>query len=97
MAAQKMYSSSITIEKSPMIPPFDPPATPRRIELPAGHQKTRECRAFSCPVILEQDAVLMVRHGTGIRADIYRPKTEKSVPAIVMWGPYGKSGNGNWR
>lgn len=27
-------------------------------------------------------------------ADIYRPKTETKVPAIMMWGPYGKSGSG---
>ncbi|GAB1216248.1 hypothetical protein ATERTT37_005457 [Aspergillus terreus] len=35
-----------------------------------------------------------LRGGTEIRVDIYRPKTEKKVPAIIMWGPYGKSGNG---
>lgn len=94
MAVAKTESLPITIEKSPMIPPSNPPASPISIELPSGHRKTEECRAFPCSVILEQDAVLVIRHGTGIRADIYRPNTEKKVPAIIMWGPYGKSGNG---
>jgi Predicted acyl esterases len=82
------------IQKTPMIPPSNPPASERRTELPAGHKKAENFRAFSCPVILEEDAVLTVRHGTKIRVDIYRPKTEKKVPAIVSWGPYGKSGKG---
>ncbi|KAL1869038.1 hypothetical protein Plec18167_008041 [Paecilomyces lecythidis] len=35
-----------------------------------------------------------MRDGVKLRADIYRPKTDDKVPAIIMWGPYGKSGNG---
>ncbi|KAG2419537.1 hypothetical protein HFD88_004333 [Aspergillus terreus] len=94
MALEKMLSAPVTIQKCPMIPPSSPPARSRTVELPAGHKRTEECRALPCPVILEQDAVLTVRGGTEIRVDIYRPKTEKKVPAIIMWGPYGKSGNG---
>jgi len=89
-----MHTAPDMIQKSPMIPPPGSPATSERIELLAGHRKAEECRAFPCSIILERDAVVMVRQGAAIRADIYRPKTEEKVPAIIMWGPYGKSGNG---
>lgn len=95
MASGKI--GSVTIQKCPMINPTHPPASPQTIELPAGHKKTEECRPFPCPVILEQDTIITVRDGTRLRADIYRPKTEEKVPAIIMWGPYGKSGNGQFK
>ncbi|KAJ0416228.1 Alpha/Beta hydrolase protein [Aspergillus carlsbadensis] len=74
--------------------PQGPPATPKTVELPAGHRRRSDCRALPSPIILDQDQVLTLRDGTKIRADIYRPKTEGKVPAILMWGPYGKSGSG---
>jgi predicted acyl esterase len=76
------------------IRPQGPRATPKTIELPAGHKKRPECRPLACSIILDQDQVLTLRDGTKIRADIYRPKTDEKLSAIVMWGPYGKSGTG---
>lgn len=35
-----------------------------------------------------------MRDGVTIRADIYRPTDSGPVPAIIIWGPYGKSGSG---
>ncbi|KAL0940498.1 x-pro dipeptidyl-peptidase c-terminal non-catalytic domain-containing protein [Colletotrichum truncatum] len=74
--------------------PQAPPAAPKTVELPAGHKKRPDCRAVTSPIILDQDQILTLRDGVKIRADIYRPKTDEKVPAIVMWGPYGKSGSG---
>lgn len=64
------------------------------MELPAGFRKTPESRPLPCDIILERDQFLPLRDGTRLRADIYRPKTEANVPAIMMWSPYGKSGTG---
>ncbi|KUL84934.1 hypothetical protein ZTR_07835 [Talaromyces verruculosus] len=48
-------------------------------------------------MILEGDQCLQLRDGTKIYADIYRPAEGEPVPAIVVWGPYGKSGSGRNR
>ncbi|KAL2819174.1 Alpha/Beta hydrolase protein [Aspergillus granulosus] len=71
-----------------------PPANPQTLELPVGHRRRLDCRALPSPIVLDQDQILTLRDGTKIRADIYRPRTDKQVPAIIMWGPYGKSGSG---
>lgn len=64
------------------------------MELPVGFRKTPESRPLTCDIILERDQFLPLRDGLRLRADIYRPKTEAEVPAIMMWSPYGKSGTG---
>ncbi|KAH7112016.1 Alpha/Beta hydrolase protein [Dactylonectria macrodidyma] len=85
---------SVDVKLRGVIPPQAPPASTRTIELPTGHKKRPDCRALPSPIIFDQDQILTLRDGTKIRADIYRPKTEQKIPAIVMWGPYGKSGSG---
>lgn len=45
-------------------------------------------------MIFDQDQVFTLRDGTKIRADIFRPQVDETVPAIVMWSPYGKTGAG---
>ncbi|CAG9982197.1 unnamed protein product [Clonostachys byssicola] len=35
-----------------------------------------------------------MRDGVTLRADVFRPVTNEKVPAIIMYGPYGKSGSG---
>ena len=67
---------------------------PSRTVLQPGHCRTENSRPIEVPTILEADYVLTMRDGVKIRADIYRPVTDELVPAIVMWGPYGKSGSG---
>lgn len=92
MALEKI--GSVTIQKRPMIKPSHELRNPQTIELQAGHKKTEGCRELPCSMLLEQDAIITMRDGVKLRADIYRPKTDDKVPAIIMWGPYGKSGNG---
>jgi predicted acyl esterase len=41
-------------------------------------------------IVCEQDACIIMRDGVKIYADIYRPETDKPVPLIVSWGPFGK-------
>ena len=71
-----------------------PPAESKTIELPVGHKKRPGCRAFTTPTFFESNQTLVLRDGTNLRADIFRPKTEEKVPGIVMWGPYGKGNSG---
>jgi hypothetical protein len=70
------------------------PLNPGTTELPPGHRKQPTFRPLTTTTIFDQDQVLTLRDGTKIYADVYRPKTDQKVPAIVMWGPYGKSGAG---
>ncbi|KAJ4305129.1 hypothetical protein N0V90_000659 [Kalmusia sp. IMI 367209] len=85
---------SVNVKMCDTARPRGSPATPKTVELPAGHKKRPECRALLSPIIFDQDHILTLRDGTKIRADIYRPQTDNTVPAIIMWGPYGKSGTG---
>ena len=85
---------SVDVKMRGVRKPQGPPATPKTVELPAGHTKSPGCRPLPDPIVLDQDWIIILRDGTQIRADIYRPATDQKVPAIVMWGPYGKSGTG---
>jgi len=71
-----------------------PPLNQRTTELPPGHRKQPTYRPFTTTTIFDQDQALTLRDGTAIYADVFRPKTDEKVPAIVMWGPYGKTGTG---
>lgn len=84
---------SVDVKMRDATPVEGPPATPKTTELPAGHKKREDCRALPSPIIFDQDQILTMRDGVKIRADIYRPTVNGRVPAIVMWGPYGKSGS----
>jgi predicted acyl esterase len=37
-----------------------------------------------------------MRDGVKLYSDIFHPTGPVKVPAIVMWSPYGKSGNGRF-
>ncbi|POS71821.1 hypothetical protein DHEL01_v209790 [Diaporthe helianthi] len=89
------FVNSIEVTQRPITrPPWDQPKERVRLELPAGFRKTPEARPLPCDIILERDELLGLRDGARLRADVYRPKTEAKVPAIMMWSPYGKSGTG---
>ncbi|KAK2778935.1 hypothetical protein CKAH01_11526 [Colletotrichum kahawae] len=89
------YVNSIEVLQRPATrPPWEHPKEPSRVELPAGSKKTPGSRPLDCDIILERDQLVTLRDGVRIRVDIYRPKTEGKVPALLMWGPYGKSGTG---
>ncbi|SPJ78819.1 related to acyl esterases [Fusarium torulosum] len=73
--------------------PYDP-LNPSVKELPKGHKRTPANRAFEADTIFEKDIVLPLRDGLKLYADVFRPKTDSKVPAILIWSPYGKTGNG---
>ncbi|KAL4889704.1 hypothetical protein BDV59DRAFT_210129 [Aspergillus ambiguus] len=85
---------SIDVKMRDTSRPQAAPATARNTVLPAGHKKRPDCRALVSPVIFDQNQILTLRDGTTIRVDIFRPVGDQKVPAVVMWGPYGKSGTG---
>ena len=62
--------------------------------LPAGFKRTLENRAFSVQTTFEKDVEIPLRDGTILRCDIFRPEIQETVPAMVPWSPYGKSGRG---
>lgn len=59
--------------------------------LPAGYQDEKGDVALSCDVVWERDDKVILRDGTAIYTDIYRPVTKEKVPAVISWSPYGKS------
>ena len=59
--------------------------------LPKGYRHEKGNVALSCDVIWERDSKVVMRDGTALYTDIYRPVTEEKVPVIISWSPYGKS------
>lgn len=59
---------------------------------PKGYQAQEGRLPFACDTICQQDVEIVLRDGTKIYADVYRPTTEEPVPAILAWGPAGKRG-----
>jgi uncharacterized protein len=45
-----------------------------------------------CEVGKQENVPATMRDGTVLRADVYRPRTQDSVPVILMRTQYGKSG-----
>lgn len=62
--------------------------------LPTAFKRRPECRAFQVPTVYEKDIQVVMRDGTILKGDIFRPDVSEPVPAIVPWSPYGKSGRG---
>lgn len=68
---------------------------PGVVVLPKGYRKAPGHRPFAVATVWERDVAISLRDGTNIRADIFRPQdADDKIPAIVAWGPYGKSGSG---
>ena len=44
----------------------------------------------ACPVTVEKDVPATMRDGAVLRADVYRPQTDRKVPVILMRTQYGK-------
>ncbi|KAF9886277.1 hypothetical protein FE257_011890 [Aspergillus nanangensis] len=94
-----MAYNNAQIRWRPLPPPEDSPAytgfDPSVSRLPAGHRRTPNSRPLDEPMVFERDQTLCLRDRTKIYADIYRPVGDSVVPAIMVWGPYGKSGSGH--
>ena len=64
--------------------------------LEKGWTKEPGVRPMGCDTIWEKDMPIKVRDGTTLYADVFRPAKPENqkVPAIMIWSPFGKSGNG---
>jgi predicted acyl esterase len=49
-----------------------------------------------CDIVLERDVAVVLRDGTTIYTDIFRPTGTGKYPSIVAWSPYGKQIGGAW-
>lgn len=67
-----------------------PGLTPQTYVLPAGTVVKDGGMPLACDVLVEQDVSVVLRDGTTIRTDVYRPNTEGRYPTIMGWSPYGK-------
>jgi predicted acyl esterase len=61
-----------------------------------GTDQTPGARPLTCDIVLERDVEVVLRDGTIIYTDVFRPVTDDRVPAIMAWSPYGKQG-GFWQ
>ncbi|GAB1733386.1 hypothetical protein NU195Hw_g3048t1 [Hortaea werneckii] len=68
------------------------PLNPRTETLPRGWNGFG--RSLPCDIVVERDACFTVRDGVKLYADIYRPRSDTKVPAILCWSPFGKNFNG---
>jgi predicted acyl esterase len=81
--------------ENPAVGKYDP-FNPSTRSIPKGFKKTPEGAAFQADTVFEKDVAIPLRDGVKIYVDIFRPTTDEKVPAILMWSPYGKSGNGKF-
>lgn len=72
-------------------PGFQPGTT----RLPAGFRKSEEYLALEVDAIFERDVACVLRDGTTVYLDIYRPDTTEPVPVIFNSTMFGKSGELN--
>ncbi|KAF7168151.1 hypothetical protein CNMCM5623_001253 [Aspergillus felis] len=70
------------------------PFNPSVHELHQGFRKCDNKAAFPVDTIFEQDVAVPMRDGATLYCDIFRPKGRSNIPAILVWSPYGKGGNG---
>ncbi|MCS7246235.1 MAG: CocE/NonD family hydrolase [Thermomicrobium sp.] len=55
-----------------------------------GIQGPSPDRRVEGDLLIERDVSVMLRDGTRIYADLFRPVSGEQVPALLAWGPYGK-------
>ncbi|KIY03521.1 uncharacterized protein Z520_00212 [Fonsecaea multimorphosa CBS 102226] len=68
---------------------------PSSTTLPKGYKKDPSRRGFEVATIWDRDVEVPMRDGIILRADVFRPAdVNEKVPALIAWGPYGKSGTG---
>src|SRR4051794_29655454 len=73
---------------------LEPDPEPRSRLLLKGHRRTAQNRDLGANTIWDQEVPLVMRDGTILRADVFRPEGDDKFPAIVAWSPYGNSGRG---
>ncbi len=68
---------------------------PGRTILPAGYVSEEGRRPFPVETVFDRDVTVVLRDGTKIYVDIFRPNNGEKVPAILTWGSAGKGGMNN--
>lgn len=59
--------------------------------MPNQIQDLHKVDADNFPYIYEENATVTLKSSEGlVRVNFYRPKTDKPVPVLVTYGPYGK-------
>jgi len=71
------------------------PLNPHTEILPKGW-KGAGGKSLPCDILVEHDVAVTMRDGIRLYADVYRPPSaaDRSAPAILCWGPFGKKFNG---
>ncbi len=64
--------------------------------LEAGTIRREGALPLPCDIVLERDVEVVLRDGTSIHTDVYRPVGEGTYPALIGWSPYGKEFGGQW-
>ena len=72
--------------------------SPGTTVLKAGHVKESGRRPFGCDTVYDRDSAVPMRDGAKLCTDVFRPADSETnkVPAVLLWGPYGKTGNGRF-
>lgn len=70
---------------------------PSRTLLNEGHVREPGLRPFPTDVIFERDQTVKLRDEIELYADTFRPldSDKHTVPVIMAWSPYGKTGTGS--
>ncbi|MGN0035026.1 MAG: CocE/NonD family hydrolase, partial [Coriobacteriales bacterium] len=67
-----------------------------RLLLKKGTVRMRGYKPLPCDIVLDRDVPIMLRDGTTIYADVFRPDDDERHPAILALSPYGKEIGGQW-
>lgn len=64
--------------------------------LKKGTKRMKKGTPLPCDILLERDVEIILRDGTKIYADVFRPPHLDNVPSIMAISPYGKQLGGQW-
>ena len=79
------------IETIPLGVSHIPPVQPKSLTLKMGSINGPGAKKLNCDIVFTQDVPVRMRDGVTIYVDVFKPVTTEKVPAILAWGPYGKS------
>ncbi|KAI0593675.1 Alpha/Beta hydrolase protein [Biscogniauxia sp. FL1348] len=79
--------------KRECLKPSYPPEPPSTVDLPPGYAKRPGLRPLRTLTRFEKNLPFPMRDGVIVRADVFRPVQHECVPAIINWGPFGKTGS----
>jgi predicted acyl esterase len=54
-------------------------------------------KVLMCDIVVERDVEVILRDGTKMYTNIFRPTGDGKYPVIFGWSPYGKEFGGQWQ